>query len=128
MIRFKIGDKVTLNCSVEEFKFNVGCGKAILEENFSADLIATVKDVNKYRIELSEVVSCSGECTVDRRELQYLKLADKIEPVTVQTKEVLPPKIVQILDYGGDLLGLGEDGVVYINIQAKWEVYSYNVF
>jgi len=122
MSKFKIGDKVTLNCSVDKFFNNVKFGEEILKENFSKVLIATVSDVTSGWVELSETVLGTGVCSIEGEELLYLKLVGEIKPVEVQ------PKIVQLLEYEGDLLGLGDDGVMYVNKSAKWEVYSYASF
>ena len=122
MSKFKIGDKVTLNCSVEEFISNVLFGETILKENFSKSLVATVSDVTLGWVELSETVLGTGVYSIEGEELRYLKLVGEIKPVGVQ------PKIVQLLGYEGDLLGLGDDGVMYVNKSAKWEVYSYASF
>ena len=122
MPKFKIGDKVTLNCSVDKFFNNVKFGEEILKENFSKVLIATVVDVNLGGLELEESVKGSGVCSIDAEELRYLKLVGEIKTTTVQ------PKIIQLLEYDGDLIGLGDDGIVYYNDCAKWEVYSYASF
>ena len=122
MSKFKVGDKVTLNCSVAEFINNVKFGEEILKENFSKRLIATVSDVTSGWVELSETVLGTGVCSIDAEELRYLKLVEEIKP------EGLQPKIVQLLEYEGDLLGLGDNGVLYVNESAKWEVYSYASF
>ena len=85
-MKYKIGDKITLSCSEEEFKNNVLCGAFILEENFK-DGIAEIIDVDEENnIQVKEVVWCSGDGTISKSELKYIKKLTSTQELPEQGK------------------------------------------
>lgn len=72
MHNYKVGDKVVLNCTVEQFEENVLQGGSIYESYFK-DGVGIVKDVAEWGIELACYKYSPFYGKILRREFDYIK-------------------------------------------------------
>ena len=100
-------------------------GDAILKENFSDDLIGTVshvfQDYNYFTLKGYE--GGGGINSIEDHEFEFLKLVEEV------TTKPTQPKIIQLLSHDDEILGLGDDGVIYNQGSFwGWEEYYPAVF